>query len=87
MRHLALLLPAALLAVPAAAQTSPASARTQVERYYAAIDRGDFRTAYSLWGSETSFNFEEESLACLDAANAPIRLSQIVGQASQVNRR
>lgn len=46
------LLPIAALAVsaPAAAQTSPAAARWTVERYYQAINAGDFRTAYRTWG-------------------------------------
>ena len=34
----------------AAVATDPAAARAVVERYYAAIGRGDFRTAYRLWG-------------------------------------
>ncbi|WP_103727335.1 hypothetical protein [Novosphingobium sp. HII-3] len=48
--------PALLLvfaALPATAQaaphTSPAAARQVVQRYYAAIEGGDFRTAYRLW--------------------------------------
>lgn len=46
------LLPLSMLAVPAVASAqdvSPAAARRVVERYYAAIDRGDFRTAYAQW--------------------------------------
>ena len=45
----------AALAAPAAAQRidrSPEAARAVVERYYAAIDRGDYRTAYRLWGAD-----------------------------------
>ncbi|UYY57487.1 hypothetical protein [Sphingomonas sp. S2-65] len=52
MRVLALL---ALIAAPAAAQpvdTSPAAARRVIERYYAAIERGDFATAYRSWDGE-----------------------------------
>ncbi len=43
---------AALLASPLAAQAidrSPAAARAVVVRYYAEIDRGDYRAAYALW--------------------------------------
>jgi len=52
MRFLSVLIPALLAAAPAIAaiDTSPRAARTAVERYYAAIDRGDFRSAYRLWG-------------------------------------
>ena len=52
MRLIALL---ALIASPAAAQsadTSPAEARRVVERYYAAIERGDFQTAYRSWDGD-----------------------------------
>lgn len=48
-----LLAAAALFAaLPAAAQSwkSPAAARAVVRDYYAAIDRGDYRRAYVLWG-------------------------------------
>jgi hypothetical protein len=50
MRRL-ILLPVLALAAPssAAPDTSPAAARQVVERYYAAIDRGAYRTAYALW--------------------------------------
>jgi len=41
---------ATVTATPAAAQPSGAAARAVVERYYAAIERGDFRTAYAQWG-------------------------------------
>jgi len=34
-----------------AAQFGTGAARAVVERYYAAIERGDFRTAYAQWGS------------------------------------
>ncbi len=53
MRHLALVIPAlAAAAVPAAAaiDASSRAAQVAVERCYAAIDRGDFRSAYRLWG-------------------------------------
>ncbi|WP_375270612.1 hypothetical protein [Sphingomonas sp.] len=40
------LLGSAAVAAPA---TSPQAARAVVERYYAAIDRGDYRTAYRAW--------------------------------------
>lgn len=43
----------AFAALPANAQaapdTSPAAARQVVQRYYAAIESSDFRTAYRLW--------------------------------------
>jgi hypothetical protein len=43
----------AVLATPVAASAqdaaSPAAARQTVERYYAAIERGDFRGAYAAW--------------------------------------
>lgn len=50
MRYLLL----AALALPGVAaaqsyQSSPAAARAVVARYYAAIDRGDYRSAYLLW--------------------------------------
>lgn len=53
MRELFLLIPALVAAAPAAAaiDTRPVAARQAVERYYAAIDRGDFRSAYRLWGA------------------------------------
>lgn len=39
-----------LIAAPAAAvDRTPAQARSVVERYYAALDRGDYRSAYALW--------------------------------------
>lgn len=47
-----LAVPLALLAAaPAAAQApnSPEAARGTVQRYYAAIERGDYRAAYGLW--------------------------------------
>jgi len=45
-----------LATVPASAQFGAGqfdtvSARAVVERYYAAIERGDFRTAYAQWGN------------------------------------
>lgn len=46
---IALLLAAA--AVPAAEKT-PAAARAVVERYYAAIDRKQYRVAYRLWAGD-----------------------------------
>jgi len=44
----------ALLAAPATlgAQDRPADAAAVVARYYQAIDRGDFRTAYRSWGGK-----------------------------------
>lgn len=42
----------ALLAAPVAAhaqEPGPQDARDTVQAYYAAIERGDFRTAYGLW--------------------------------------
>jgi hypothetical protein len=40
----------AVAASPAAAiDRTPAQARAVVERYYAALDRGAYRTAYALW--------------------------------------
>jgi hypothetical protein len=42
----------ALIAAPAAAhaqEPGPQDARDTVQAYYAAIERGDFRTAYGLW--------------------------------------
>lgn len=46
----AALVASATFAAPVtAAETSPAAARRVVERYYAAIDRGDFRTAFRAW--------------------------------------
>ena len=45
----------AILAAPAGAQRidrSPAAARALVERYYAAIDHGDYRAASRLWGGD-----------------------------------
>lgn len=41
----------AIAAVPAVAQApnSPEAARGTVQRYYAAIERGDYRGAYALW--------------------------------------
>lgn len=45
-------LPGALALVSAApvqSVGSPAAARQVIERYYAAIDRGDFRAAYAAW--------------------------------------
>lgn len=43
----------ALLALPSLALAqdagSPAAARRTIKRYYAAIERGDFRAAYALW--------------------------------------
>lgn len=44
---LALLLPVAATAQPI--DRSPAAARAVVQRYYAAIDRGDYAVAYRLW--------------------------------------
>ncbi|MBB5711953.1 hypothetical protein [Sphingomonas xinjiangensis] len=52
MRLIALL---ALITSPAAAQTpdtSLAAARQVIERYYAAIERGDFQTAYRSWDGD-----------------------------------
>ena len=36
-------------AAPASPATSPAAARLVVQQYYAALNRGDYRTAYALW--------------------------------------
>ena len=49
--HTALLCTALALASPAAAApaTSPQAARALVENYYAAINRGDYRSAYLAW--------------------------------------
>ena len=46
-----ILIASALLASAAIAapSTTPAAARAVVQRYYAALDRHDYRTAYRLW--------------------------------------
>jgi hypothetical protein len=41
--------PALVSAAPVQSVGSPAAAKQTVERYYAAIDRGDFRAAYLAW--------------------------------------
>lgn len=41
--------PVVLTAASQPDTTSPAAARQVIERYYASIDRGDFRTAYAMW--------------------------------------
>ncbi|MDF7776330.1 hypothetical protein P1X14_13830 [Sphingomonas sp. AOB5] len=41
--------PALVSAAPLQSVGSPAAAKQTVERYYAAIDRGDFRAAYQTW--------------------------------------
>ena len=38
--------------VPDGQAVSPSAAAAVVQRYYAAIDRGDFRTAFALWGND-----------------------------------
>lgn len=47
----ALLIAAAAAAAPVAADHEQAAARAVVQRYYAAIDRRDYRTAYAQWGN------------------------------------
>jgi hypothetical protein len=37
---------------PSGQVVSPSAAAAVVQRYYAAIDRGDFRTAFALWGND-----------------------------------
>ena len=50
MRWTALLaVPALVAAVPVAREDGPAQATQLIEYYYAAIDRGDFTTAYAMW--------------------------------------
>ncbi|MCW3846463.1 hypothetical protein OF829_04375 [Sphingomonas sp. LB-2] len=52
MRHALLALfalPALAAAAPIAREDGPAEAKQLIERYYAAIDRGDFRAAYAAW--------------------------------------
>ncbi|MBI0475469.1 hypothetical protein D9601_08915 [Sphingomonas sp. MA1305] len=45
-----LALPVVAVAMPAGAiDRTPADARAVVQRYYAAIDRGAYRSAYALW--------------------------------------
>lgn len=41
--------PALVSAAPVQSIGSPAAAKQTIERYYAAIDRGDFRSAYAAW--------------------------------------
>ena len=40
-----------------AAQTTPAAARAVVQRYYAAIERGRYRTAYQLWNGASGKSY------------------------------
>ena len=49
MRYLALLAVPALMATAPVPEEGPVQARQLVQRYYAAIDRGDFRAAYASW--------------------------------------
>lgn len=49
MRYLALLAVPALIAAAPAPEDGPAQARALIQTYYAAIDRGDFRSAYASW--------------------------------------
>lgn len=44
--------PALISAAPVQSASSPAAAKQTVERYYAAIDRGDFRAAYLVWDDD-----------------------------------
>jgi len=53
MRWIALFaVPALVAASPIAREDGPAQATQLIEYYYAAIDRGDFRTAYAMWDND-----------------------------------
>ena len=53
MRWIALFaVPALVAASPMAREDGPAQATQLIEYYYAAIDRGDFRTAYAMWDND-----------------------------------
>jgi hypothetical protein len=52
MRYLALLALPALIAAAPMREDGPAQAPQLIDYYYAAIDRGDFRTAYAMWDND-----------------------------------
>lgn len=76
MRYLALLaLPLTIAAAPAR-EDGPAQARALVQNYYAAIDRGDFRSAYAAWDNDGQAS--GKSFAAFRAGFAATARSRVV---------
>lgn len=76
MRTLALFALPALIAAAPAPEDGPVAARQLIQNYYAAIDRGDFRTAYAMWdnGGQAS----GKSFAAFRAGFAATARSRVV---------
>lgn len=76
MRYLALLAFPALIAAAPAPEDGPVQARALIQNYYAAIDRGDFRSAYAMWdnGGQAS----GKSFAAFRAGFAATARSRVV---------
>jgi hypothetical protein len=65
----------ALLAAATPIDRSPADARRVVERYYAAIERHDYRTAYRLWdrgGTASGRSFAAFARGFADTAHSRV---------------
>jgi hypothetical protein len=78
MRYLALLALPALVAAAPPREDGPVQARALIENYYAAINRGDFRTAYASWenggqASGKSFAVFREGFAETVQSSASVR--------------
>lgn len=67
---LALLLAAAPVPPTPAAETTGPAAAAVVQRYYAAIDRGDLRTAYGLWNG--GYSFRQMKAGYVDTAHVRV---------------
>lgn len=66
---------AAASPVPAAPATSPQAAVQLVQDYYAAIDRGDYRTAFAAWdrnGAASGQTFAQFRAGFLQTANVRV---------------
>jgi hypothetical protein len=76
MRYFALLALPALIAAAPAPEDGAAQARALIQTYYAAIDRGDFRSAYAAWDNKGQAS--GKSFAAFRAGFASTARSRVV---------